>query len=336
MSDTPAASENPIETILHIGAGLWLSRALWAAARLRIADAVAETPRSVEEIAAETGTRPDMLRRLMNALAAAGIFAADGEGRFSHSELSGLLRADHPLSQRAFVESVFGHEHYAAWGEIEESLRSGTTAFDHHYGMPVFAYFSQHPEVAALFSEAMTSTTRLMEAVLLASYAPPPFRLAVDVGGSQGTLLAGLLDRHPEARGILFDLPDLVAQVRPRLAGDRIEALGGDFFESVPEGDLYLLKFILHDWTDDQCGTILKNLRAAIRPGGHVLIIENVLPETVSPHPGYLMDLNMMVMTGGRERTATEFGALLERSGFAPGKVTLTPGLLSVVEATVA
>lgn len=333
MSDTATTPENPIETILRIGSGLWLSRALWAAARLRVADGLGETPRSAEEIAAECGARPDMLRRLMNALAGAGIFAADGDGRFSHSDLSRLLRSDHPLSQRAFVESVFGHEHYAAWGEIEQSLRSGTTAFDHRYGMPVFAYFSQLPEVAALFSEAMTSTTRLMEAVLLASYEPPPFGLAVDVGGSRGTLLAGLLDRHRDARGILFDLPDLVAQVRPQL-GERIEAIGGDFFESVPEADLYLLKFILHDWTDAQCEAILANVRAAIRPGGHVLIIENVLPETVSPHPGYLMDLNMMAMTGGRERTAAEFRALLERSGFAPGKVTLTPSLLSVVEAT--
>jgi hypothetical protein len=332
MAD-PAPSENPIETILRIGAGLWQSRALWAAARLRIADAIGDEPEAVEEIAAKTGTRPDMLRRLLNALAGAGFFACDADGRFAHTDLSRLLRADHPLSQRSFVESVFGNEHYAAWGDIEQSLRSGVTAFDHRYGMGVFPYFSEHPEVAALFSEAMTGTTRLMEAVLLASYTPPPFTLAVDVGGSQGTLLGGLLSRHPEARGIVFDLPDLVAQVRPTIANERIEAIGGDFFKSVPEADLYLLKLILHDWTDEQSEAILGNIRAAIRPGGHVAIIESVLPETPAPHPGYLMDLNMMVMTGGRERTASEFGALLEHEGFRVEKVTLTPSLLSVVEA---
>ena len=325
--------ENPIETILRIGAGLWQSRALWAAARLRIADAIGDAPASVEEIAAATGTRADMLGRLLNALAGAGFFARDEDGRFTHTDLSRLLRADHPLSQRSFVESVFGHEHYAAWGDIEESLRSGVTAFDHHYGMGVFDYFTEHPQVAALFSEAMTGTTRLMEAVLLASYTPPPFTLAVDIGGSQGTLLAGLLSRHPEGRGILFDLPDLVAQVRPNLADDRIEAIGGDFFKSVPEGDLYLLKLILHDWTDAQSEAILANIRKATRPGGHVAIIESVLPETPAPHPGYLMDLNMMVMTGGRERTASEFGALLDHTGFNVERVTLTPSLLSVVEA---
>jgi hypothetical protein len=332
MAEIPPP-ENPIEIILRVGAGLWQSRALWAAARLRIADAIGDSPVTVEEIAAQTGTRPDMLRRLLNALAAAGFFASDAGGRFAHTDLSRLLRADHPLSQRSFVESVFGHEHYAAWGDIEESLRTGVTAFDHHYGMGVFPYFSQHPEVAALFSEAMTSTTRLMEAVLLASYTPPPFSMAVDVGGSQGTLIAGLLGVAPDARGILFDLPDLIEQVRPCLERSRIELVGGDFFKSVPEADLYLLKLILHDWTDAQSETILANVRAACRPGGHVVIIESILPEEVQPHPGYFMDLNMMVMTGGRERKASEYGAMLEKAGFRLEKVVPTPSLLSVVEA---
>jgi len=328
-----APPENPIETILRIGVGLWQSRALWAAARLRVADAIGDAPVAVAEIAGKTGTRPDMLERLLNALAAIGVFTRGEDGRFGHSDLSRLLRADHPASQRAFVESVFGGEHYAAWGDIEESLRSGVTAFDHHYGMAVFPYFSQHPEVAALFSEAMTATTRLLEAVLLATYTPPSFSVAVDVGGSRGTLIAGLLGLAPDARGILFDLPDLIEQVRPCLAGSRIEMVGGDFFESVPEADLYLLKLILHDGTDAQSEAILANIRKAIRPGGHVAIIESMLPETVQPHAGYFMDLNMMVMTGGRERRASEFGAMLEKTGFRLEKAVPTPTMLTVVEA---
>jgi hypothetical protein len=328
-----APPENPIEALLRIGGGLWQSRALWAAARLRIADAVGDAPASVEEIAGKSGARPDMLERLLNALAAIGIFTRGEDGHFTHNDLSRLLRVDHPLSQRSFVESVFGGEHYAAWGDIEKSLRTGIAAFDHHYGMAVFPYFSEHPEVAALFSEAMTATTRLLEAVLLASYTPPPFALAVDVGGSQGTLIAGLLSQHPEASGILFDLPDLVEQVRPNLANDRITAIGGDFFKSVPEADLYLLKLVLHDWTDAQSEAILANIRAAIRPGGHVAIIEAILPEVVQPHAGYFMDLNMMVMTGGRERKASEYGAMLEKTGFRLEKVVTTPTMLTVVEA---
>ena len=335
MADIPPP-ENPIETILRIGAGLWQSRALWAAARLRIADAIGEEPASVAEIAGKTGTRPDMLERLLNALAALGIFAPAGEGRYGHSELSRLLRSDHMMSQRAFVESVFGDEHYEGWGEIEKSVRTGATGFSRHYGTDVFAYFTANPEAGQLFSEAMTATTRLMEAVLLATYTPPVFSLAVDVGGSQGTLISGLLGAAPEARGILFDLPDLIERVRPNLAGDRIEAIGGDFFESVPEADLYLLKLILHDWTDAQSEAILANIRKAIRPGGHVVIIESILPETVQPHPGYFMDLNMMVMTGGRERKASEYGEMLAKTGFLLEKVVPTPTLLSVVEAVAA
>jgi hypothetical protein len=332
MTDT-APPENPIEALLRIGAGLWQSRALWAAARLRIADAIGDVPASVETIAGKTGTRPDMLERLLNALAAIGIFARGEDGLYAHSDLSLLLRSDHPLTQRAFVESVFGDEHYEGWGEIEKSVRTGETGFSRHYGADVFAYFTANPEAGQLFSEAMTATTRLMEAVLLATYTPPSFSLAVDVGGSQGTLISGLLGANPDARGILFDLPDLVERARPNLAGDRIEAIGGDFFKSVPEADLYLLKLILHDWTDEQSEAILTNIRKAIRPGGHVVIIESILPEIVQPHPGYFMDLNMMVMTGGRERKASEYEAMLEKTGFRLEKVVPTPTLLSVVEA---
>lgn len=332
MAEIPPP-ENPIETILRIGAGLWQSRALWAAARLRIADAIGDEPAAIEEIAARTGARPDMLERLLNALAALGIFAAAGDGRYAHSELSRLLRSDHAMSQRAFVESVFGDEHYESWGEIEQSVRTGATGFSRHYGTDVFAYFTANPAVGQLFSEAMTATTRLMEAVLLATYRPPHFTLAVDVGGSQGTLISGLLGAEAGARGILFDLPDLIERVRPTLADERLEAIGGDFFKSVPEADLYLLKLILHDWTDAQSEAILANIRKAIRPGGHVVIIESILPETVQPHPGYFMDLNMMVMTGGRERKASEYGAMLEKTGFRLDKVVPTPTLLSVVEA---
>lgn len=328
-----APPANPIEALLRIGGGLWQSRALWVAARLRIADAIGDGPATAAEIAERTGTRGDMVERLLNALAAIGLFTREADGRFGQSELSTLLRADHPASQRAFVESVFGGEHYAAWGDFEASLRTGVAAFDHHFGMGAFPYFSAHPEVAALFSEAMTGTTRLIEAVLMAVYAPPPFTLAVDVGGSQGTLVAGMLAQHPDAKGILFDLPDLVEQVRPNLTDPRITAIGGDFFKSVPEGDLYLLKQILHDWNDAQSADILANVRAACRPGGHVAIIEAVLPEEVQPHAAYFMDLNMMVMTGGRERKASEYGAMLEKTGFRLDKVVPTPTLLSVVEA---
>ncbi len=327
-----AQDDNPLFALIRLASGLWVSRALWAAAHLRIADAVRDEPTPLEAIAAATGASAPNLRRLMNALVAAEIFVAAGEDSYAHSAISPFLRSDHPISQRDFIASVFGGEHYAAWGALEESLTSGTTAFDSVYGMPVFDWYNGHPAEAQLFSRAMAGSTRILEAALLASWSPPPFELAVDIGGSRGTLLAALLARAPDARGILFDLPDIADSVRGALPSDRIEAVGGDFFDSVPEGDLYLLKLILHDWTDEQSLAILRSIRAAIRPGGRIAIIETILPEQVQPHPGYLFDLNMMVMTGGRERSAAEFGALLDQSGFRLESVTPTPTPMGVVQ----
>jgi len=329
--------DNPLFALIRMGAGLWVSRALWAAARLKIADAVGDEPTPIAQIAAATGTNETNLRRLMNALVAADLFVAVGEDAFSHGLASPLLKSDHPLSQRAFIDSIFGGEHYAAWGAIEAPLRSGTTAFDSVYGMPVFDWYNGHPDEAQLFSQAMAGTTMMVEAALLGAWSPPPFHRAVDLGGSRGTLLKALLGRMPDASGVLFDLPDIADSVRGTMASERVEVVGGDFFESVPEGDLYLLKLILHDWTDAQSEAILASIRRAVRPGGRVAIFENLLPDRVAEqHPGYLFDLNMMVMTGGRERTAAEFQTLLERTGFALESVTTTPTPMGVVQGVAA
>lgn len=333
MQPTPFPQDNPLLHLIGLASGLWVSRAIWAAAHLKIADAVGDAPTPLAEIADATGTDTGNLRRLMNALVSIGLFSGAGEDRYAHGGMSPFLRSDHPITQRAFIDSVFGGEHYASWGAIETSLTGGGTAFDGVYGAPVFDWYGRHPGEAQRFSNAMAGTTRIIEAALLACWTPPPFDLAVDVGGSRGTLAAALIARNPDARAILFDLPDIVEAVKPGLGDERIVAVGGDFFESVPEGDLYLLKLILHDWTDEQSETILRNIRAAIRPGGHVAIIEAILPEQVADHPGYLMDLNMMVMTGGRERTAAQFGALLERTGFRMASVTPTPTPIGVVQA---
>jgi hypothetical protein len=325
--------DNPLFALLHMASGLWLSRALWTAAHLKIADEIGDEPMPVAAIAAATGTDETNLKRLMDALVAANVFAAAGGDAYAHGPLSPFLKSDHPLSQRAFIDGIFGGEHYDSWGAIAWSLKSGGTAFDSVYGAPVFDWYSRHAEEAQRFSRAMEGSTRIIEAVLLACWTPPSFELAVDVGGSRGTLVASLLAGAPGARGILFDLPDIADAVGPTLGDPRIEAVGGDFFQSVPEGDLYLLKLILHDWTDEQCTAILRNIRAATRPGGRVAIIENLLPDQIEPHPGYLMDLNMMVMTGGRERKAAEFAALLERTGFRLESVTPTPTPIGVVQA---
>jgi SAM-dependent methyltransferase len=333
MTSVIAPQPNPLFRLIQLASGLWVSRALWAAAQLRLADAVGDAATPLSEIARSAGAHEAHLRRLMNALVSIGLFRAAGEDRYAHSELSQLLKSDHPLSQRTFIATIFGGEHYAAWGAIDRSLSDGTTAFDSVYGMPVFDWYSRNPEAAQDFSHAMASSTMLLEAALLGAWDPPPFELAVDVGGSRGTLLAALLQRRPEARGILFDLPDIADAVLAAGAQERMEVVGGDFFAAVPEGDLYLLKLILHDWDDERSAAILRNIRAAIRPGGRVVIIDALLPDKPGDHAGFLMDLNMMVMTGGRERSAADFGALLKGVGFRLEKVMPTPTPIGLVQA---
>lgn len=324
---------NPMLALIEMASGLWVSRALWAAAHLKIADAVGDEATPVAAIASATGTREPELRRLMDALVSVGVFCAAGDGHYAQGEMSLFLKSDHPLSQRAFVDTIFGGEHYAGWGAIDRSLTDGGSAFEHVYGTRVFDWYGRHPAEAQRFSGAMAATTMLIETMLLAAWTPPPFTRAVDVGGSRGPLLAGLLAREPQARGVLFDLPEIADAVRGDIGDPRIDVVGGDFFEGVPEGDLYLLKLILHDWTDEESAAILANVRKAIRPGGRIAIIEAILPESIEAHPGYLMDVNMMVMTGGRERSAADFAALLERTGFALESVTATPTPMGVVQA---
>jgi hypothetical protein len=324
----------PADMVMQMVSGLWVSRAIWTACRLGIPDAVGSSPIPIDALARATESRPDMLRRLMNALCASGLFECPAKDLIAHNSLSQLLRWDHPDSQRAMVEIAFGDEHYEAWGQLDQTVKSGVTAFDACYGMPVFDYFGQHPDRAEAFSEAMTGSTRMFEDAVLAAHRFEPFELAVDVGGSKGSLLRSILARHPQTRGIIFDLPEIVEAVRPTLDGSRITAEAGNFFERVaPGGDLYLLKFILHDWTDEQCAVILQNVRAAIRPGGRIALFEMVLPDAPVPHPGWFMDLNMMAMTGGRERNVPEYEALLAPAGFQIKKVTCTATAMSVIEA---
>lgn len=336
MTSATIADPNPFFRLVQLASGLWVSRALWAAAHFRIADAVGDGPRRVPDIARAAGCHEENLRRLMKALVSIGLFRADGPDSYAQSELSLLLKSDHPLSQRDFIDGIFGGEHFAGWGGIAASIRDGTTAFDSLHGQGVFDWYDHHPEEAQRFGRAMAGTTMMLEAVLLAVWTPPAFELAVDVGGSGGTLLASLLRDRPEARGILFDRPDVAETARERLGEGALDVVGGDFFESVPAGDLYVLKQILHDWDDERSAAILHNIRQAIRPGGRVAIIDALLPDEAGDDAGFLLDLNMMVMTGGRERSAADFTTLLERTGFSVENIIPTPTPFAIVQAVTA
>jgi hypothetical protein len=328
----------PQAEIFHIIGGYWLSRAVYLAARLKIADAVSHQPASLCEIARATGTRPENLRRLMRALAAHGFFQDSGNETFCQTPLSETLCSDRTGSMRAFAEAELGHDHYDSWRNAESCLREGGTAFQRLYGMPIWRYYAEHPETNALFGEAMSNLTAIANAGVLSGYQFAPFRRAVDVGGGHGSFLCAILDHHPDASAVLFDLPNVVADAAK--AGfvtshqARLELAGGDFFEAVPAGgDLYLLKFVLHDWDDERSGEILNNIRRVIDPSGRLVAVEIVLPPMNEPHIGPLIDLNMMVMTGGAERTEVEYRDLLAKSGFRMERVAATRTPFSVIEA---
>jgi O-methyltransferase domain len=294
----------------------------------------------VSELAQASGTDAGSLRRLLDALAAAGVFERDRGGRFRHTPASELLRSDHPRSQRAWIEVVLGGEHFEAWGAMEMAIRTGRTAFEIRHGARCFDYYRDHPDAGRAFAEAMSSTTRAFEDAILDAELFPAFQLAVDVGGSHGSLLRRLLERHRHARGVLFDLPEAIERLDGEAGAGldgRLAFAGGDFFTAVPAGgDLYLLKFILHDWGDDDAQRILRRVRDAAEPGAHVAIVEMVLPEAPTEHVGWLMDLNMLALTGGRERTEAGFAAVLEAAGWRLERVAATRSPLSVLIAAAA
>jgi hypothetical protein len=199
-------------------------------------------------------------------------------------------------------------------------------------GIPVWDYYKANPEEGLSFARGMGNLSALVAMDVARLYDPSPYRRIVDVGGSQGVLLRGLLDRAPNARGVLFDLPEVTASASP---DPRVDIVSGSFFENVPEGgDLYVLKSILHDWPDDRCDAILQNVARAAAPGTTLLLVETVLPPPPQPSPVTFMDINMLVMLGGRERTSEEYGEMLRRGGFAMQRVIPTGGMFGLIEAT--
>ena len=322
----------PAAAVMQMMMGFIVSQAVSVAARLYIADHLADGAKTVEELAEITSTDAPSLYRLMRALASVGVFRREADGRFTNTDLSDVLRSDHPESVRAAAHMICDHEHWAAHGNMLESVKTGAVAFDHTFGMPVFPYFAEHPEVAEVFDNAMTSFSAPISKAVVAAYDFSKAERIADIGGGHGFLLETVLKAAPAAKGILFDQPQVVEGAR---VSERVEKVGGNFFESVPvEADIYLLKFIIHDWNDEQSETILKNIAASARSGARVLLIESVVEEDDNqPSMSKVMDLNMLVMTGGRERTEKEYAALFEKSGFEMTRVIATGTPMQIIEA---
>jgi hypothetical protein len=275
----------------------------------------------------------------MRALSSVGVFRKEADGSFSNTPLSECLRSDHPETMRDALHMICDREHWQPHGNMLQSVKTGEIAFDYTFGMPVFPYFEQHPEAAKVFDNAMTSFSWGIAKAVAATYDFSGAQTIADIGGGHGLLLSTVLNTNPNAKGILFDQPYVVAGARETLesqdVSERVETVGGDFFAEIPvEADLYLMKFILHDWNDEQCDTILANLAKSAKTGSKLLLVETVVEENDNqPSASKVMDLNMLVMTGGKERTATEYSQLLEKAGFKLIAVHPTPSPLQIVEA---
>ena len=338
---TSAAEAPPQEQLMQMLTGMWVARSISVAARLKVADHIAADAgapaRPVEDLAAATGAHAPSLYRLMRALASVGVFAEEGRGRFRHTPLSAALRGDARLSLRAVADAIFGGSHWRAWQVLEHSVRTGGTAFDHAHGTGVWNYFANNPEEQRTFDDAMSEFTALFNPPLVKAYDFSAFDTLVDVGGGHGALLAAIAAANPRLRGTVYDQPHVVAGATRRFADDglggRCQAIGGDFFRSVPAGaDAYLLKLIIHDWDEPRATTILRNVHRAARPGAKLLVVDAVVPAGAGPDFSKFADVNMLVMTGGRERTEAEFAELFAAAGFDLVKVHPAEGPLSIVE----
>lgn len=324
----------PRERLLEIGFGFAAAQSLSVAAELGIADHLAAGPLSVEALAAATGTHPGALRRVLRLLAAQGVFAEADNGCFEQTPLSDALRADAPASPRDFVRMV-GRECYLAWGRLIDAVRTGRPSFDLVFGEPRFDWLAHNPEAATLFHAAMRSLGDDTNESIATSYDYSDLGLVVDVGGGNGRLLSTILALHPHLDAILFDQPDGIAAAEACPGGPlrHCRLVAGDFFHSVPEGgDAYILKRVLVDWSDDDAVRILVNCRRAMAPNGRVLVVDVLVKPGNAPDPNKVSDVHMMVVTGGRERTAAEFAELFTRAGLRAGAIV--PAVrLSLLEA---
>lgn len=337
--DTP--SPPPQQVIAEMQMGMWVTQAVAAAARLGIADALAQSqPQESTTLAHAVGAEATALARLLRTLASLGVLSQPTPQQYALTPVGELLRRDSPGSMRDWLIAETDTPHWQAWGKLHESVRSGQPMVSQLFGMPIFEYYATHPEERDVFSRAMGNFSVIAAQGIVQQYEFSHARHIVDVGGAHGDLLLAILQANPHAHGTVFDLPHVAEAARQaiRARGDhgRCEVRGGNFFEAVPPmGDIYLLKAILVDWKDAEAVRILQNCRTAITPDGKLLVIEMVLPDDNHPSPAQLLDLNMLVMTGGQVRTAGEYGALLEQAGFRLNRIIATGSPYQVMEAVV-
>jgi hypothetical protein len=313
-----------------------VSRLVYIAATLKLPDYLAEAPRTAAELAPLAATHAPALYRVMRTLASLGFFTEDAEHRFALRPLGAVLKTGTPSNAAALI--MGGEIVTHSLDQILYSIQTGKPGFERSFGTPLFDWLAANPVQAALFNKTMVGFHGMEPPAIASAYNFSVFHSVADVGGSTGNLLATILSQHPGPRGILFDLPHVVrdapALIQQRGLADRIRIEAGSFFESVPAGaDAYILSHVIHDWTPEQCLTILGHCRRAMNAGGRLLLAEMVLPDGDAPHPGKMLDMIMLTVLGGEERTATQYSALLDQAGFQMTRVIPTASLVAIVEA---
>jgi O-methyltransferase domain/Dimerisation domain len=330
----------PPVQMVQLLAGFQISQALYAAAVLGVADHLSAGPVPVGLLAGQAGAHAPSLRRLLRTLAGAGVFTEPEPGVFGLTPLGQTLTRTQPGSMRDLA-IMWMETHYAPFGELLHTVRTGQPAAGRLYGQPFFAWLAGQPEQAARFTSAMANLTDGIKAAAIPSLPLDGAQTVVDVGGADGAMLAAILTARPGLRGVLFDLPHVVAEAPKALAergvADRVECVGGDFFDSVPAGaDTYLVSFVLHDWPDDEARRILANIAAAGGPGARLVMVEFVVPPGDTPHMSKMIDLTMLGMLAGQERAEDQWHDLLSTAGFTGIGIGETGTPLSVIHATAA
>jgi hypothetical protein len=332
------SAQPPTRMLVTLLAAPRFAQAISVAARLGLADLLEAGPRAPADLAASTGANADALRRMLRALAGAGIFEEDASGRFRLTPLAGPLRSQAQDSIRAYAVMAGERWVWQSLGALEHTVRTGQPAFEHVFGMPLFDYYATHPDAARVSVEGLRSVGRGEDVAVASAYDFSQTKTVVDVGGGQGGLLAAILGANPQAAGMVFDLPHVMEAARRQLeqagVAARVRLQTGDFFQSVPAGgDVYLLRKVLHDWDDEEALAILKVCRAAVAAHARLLVVEAVITAGNAPSHARELDLLMLVYTGGRERTEHEYRELLVAAGFALERTFATASTMSILEA---
>jgi hypothetical protein len=329
------AELNPVQTLLDLAGGYAVPRCLHVVADLGVADVLDEKPRTATELAAAVSANPDALDRVLRLLAAHGVFAAQGE-KFQHTPASRLLRTDHPHSMRAFARMFGLPPFWAAQGALMHSVRTGRVATEEVQPGGFYAYVAGDRGAGAIFNAAMAAKAHGQVAGVLASYDFSRFGTIGDIGGGRGHLLQGILDAVPGARGVLFDLPHVVAEASG-LASERLRLQPGDFFkDALPACDAYLLMEVLHAWGDADAVAILRAIRQAAPEHATLLVIEQMIPNDPDPHWARTLDIHMLALLGGRQRSQQEYAVLLDRGGFAFQREINTGAGVAILESVAA